>query len=58
MRLSKGGSPLPPGAPLPVTIPAADNKADFTIEGDVLGLYQLRFTCPGCVQGAGAGYVK
>ena len=52
-----GGAFLPPGAPLTVTIPAATTKADFMIQGDVLGIYNLRFTSPGTVQGFGAGNV-
>ena len=50
-----GGAFLPPGAPLTLTVPAATTKADFVIQGDVLGTYNLRFTSPGTVQGFGAG---
>jgi len=46
-----------PGAPLTVTIPAGTTKADFQIEGDVLGAYVLNFTAPGVVSGPGAGNV-
>ncbi len=53
-----GGAFLPPGAPLTLTIGAATTKADFVIEGDVLGPYQLRFTSPGSVEGFGAGTVS
>ena len=40
-----------------MTIPAASTKADFMIEGDVLGLYILSFTAPGVVPGGGSGNV-
>lgn len=52
-----GGAFLSPGTPLTLTIGAASTKADFMIEGDVLGIYQLRFTSPGTVEGFGAGTV-
>jgi hypothetical protein len=50
-----------PGAAISVTIPAsapgATTKADFHIEGDVLGAYTLSFTAPGTVSGVGGGNV-
>lgn len=50
-----------PGAPITVTIPSsapgATTKADFHIEGDVLGAYTLSFTAAGTVSGVGAGNV-
>jgi hypothetical protein len=52
-----GGAFLPPGATLTVTIPATTTKADFMIQADVLGTYNLKFTSPGSAQGFGAGNV-
>ena len=52
-----GGAFQPPGSPIVVTIPAASTKADFMIEGDVLGLYLLSFSAPGVVSGGGSGSV-
>jgi hypothetical protein len=52
-----GGVFQPPGGPITVTIPAGATKADFQIEGDVLGAYVLTFTAPGVVSGPGAGNV-
>ncbi len=60
VRLAPAGSSafLAPGAPLTVTIPASDTRANFRIEGFVLGTYNLRFTSPGTVQGFGAGSIS
>lgn len=53
-----GGQFQSPGSPITVTIPANTTKADFLIQGDVLGLYVLEFTAPGVVSGAGSGNVR
>jgi hypothetical protein len=52
-----GGTFQQPGSPITVTIPAASTKADFQIQGDVLGVYVLGFTAPGVVSGPGSGSV-
>jgi hypothetical protein len=55
---SSPGAFQSPGDPITVTIPADNTKADFFIEGDVLGSYTLSFTAPGVVPGTGQGYVN
>ncbi len=52
-----GGAFAAPGDPITVTIPASTTKADFVIQGDVVGTYVLKFTSPGTVQGGGSGNV-
>ena len=52
------GAFQPPGNAITVTIPAGTTKADFQIQGDVLGTYVLGFTAPGVVSGPGAGRVN
>lgn len=54
---STSGAFQPPGTPITVTIPASNTRADFFIEGDVLGTYILSFTAPGVVSGGGSGNV-
>jgi hypothetical protein len=51
------GAFQPPGTPVTVTIPAANTKADFRLEGDVLGFYVLGFSAPGVSSGVGGGNV-
>ena len=53
-----GGAFVAPGAPLFLTIPASDTKADFVIQGQSLGTYVLEFSGAGVGTGRGAGVVK
>lgn len=53
-----GGQFQAPGSPITLTIPANTTKADFLIQGDVLGSYVLEFTAPGVVTGGGSGNVR
>lgn len=52
-----GGAFQPPGSAITVTIPASTTKADFQIQGDVLGFYVLGFSAPGVSGGVGGGNV-
>jgi hypothetical protein len=48
-----------PGNPITLTIGAPNTKADFRIEGDVLGNYALQFTSgPGTIAGVGGGTIS
>lgn len=53
-----GGAFVAPGAPLFLTIPASDTKADFVINAQSGGPYVLEFTGAGVGTGRGTGLVK
>ena len=59
VKLAVPGGPFqPPGSAITVTIPATTTKADFQVQGDVLGTYILGFSAPGVAAGTGSGKVQ